>query len=192
MTDPLKNNIPAYILCGGRSSRMGQDKGLVTLQEVEFILHIIKTLKNITDSALLVTQNKKYRRFGLPVVQDVYPEKGPLGGIHAALQHTQESQILVFSCDIPLLKSYVIEELLRFKNSADIVFAKTEKQWHPLIGIYAKGLLSDVEENINQNKLRLIDFIKEHKYKAVNFKDDAAFTNINTPEILARVEKNLV
>ena len=61
-----------------------------------------------------------------------------------------------------------------------------------MIGIYPKGLLSEVEENLNQNKLRLIDFIKEHKYKAVNFIDDAAFTNINTPEILARVEKNLV
>ena len=192
MTDTLKNNIPAYILCGGKSSRMGQDKGLVTLQEGEFISHIIKTLKKITDSILLVTQNKEYGRFGLPVIQDIYAEKGPLGGIHAALQHTQESQILVFSCDIPLLKSYVIEELIRFKNSADIVFVKTEKQWHPLIGIYAKTLLPVVEEHLNQNKLRLIDFIKEHKYKAVNFKDDAAFTNINTPEILARVEKSLV
>ena len=192
MTETLKNNIPAYILCGGKSSRMGQDKGLVTLQKDEFITHIISNLKPITDSIVLVTQNEGYRRFGLPVIQDIYAEKGPLGGIHAALQHTQESQILVFSCDIPLLKSYVIEELIRFKNSADIVFAKTEKRWHPLIGIYPKGLLSEVEENLNQNKLRLIDFIKEHKYKAVNFIDDAAFTNINTPEILARVEKNLV
>ena len=192
MTETLKNNIPAYILCGGKSSRMGQDKGLVTLQKDEFITHIISNLKPITDSIVLVTQNEGYRRFGLPVIQDIYAEKGPLGGIHAALQHTQESQILVFSCDIPLLKSYVIEELIRFKNSADIVFAKTEKQWHPLIGIYAKTLLPVVEEHLNQNKLRLIDFIKEHKYKAVNFKDDAAFTNINTPEILARVEKSLV
>ena len=192
MTETLKNNIPAYILCGGKSSRMGQDKGLVTLQKDEFITHIISNLKPITDSIVLVTQNEGYRRFGLPVIQDIYAEKGPLGGIHAALQHTQESQILVFSCDIPLLKSYVIEELIRFKNSADIVFAKTEKQWHPLIGIYAKTLLPVVEEHLNQNKLKLIDFIKEHKYKAVNFKDDAAFTNINTPEILARVEKSLV
>ncbi|HCW63545.1 MULTISPECIES: molybdenum cofactor guanylyltransferase [Leeuwenhoekiella] len=192
MIDPLKNNIPAYILCGGRSSRMGQDKGLVTLQENEFISHIINTLKNITDSIVLVTKNKEYGRFRLPIIQDIYAEKGPLGGIHAALQHTEESQILVFSCDIPLLKSYVIEELLRFKNSADIVFAKTEKKWHPLIGIYAKCLLPEVEENLKQNKLKLIDFIKEQNYKAVNFIDEAAFTNINTPAILARLEKNLV
>lgn len=192
MSDTLKNNIPAYILCGGKSSRMGQDKGLVTIQEGEFISHIINTLKKITDSILLVTQNEGYSRFGLPVIHDVYPEKGPLGGIHAALQHTQEAQILVFSCDIPLLKSYVIEELIRFQNSADIVFAKTEKKWHPLIGIYAKTLLPVVEEHLNQNKLKLIDFIKEYNYKAVNFIDDAAFTNINTPEILARVEKSLV
>ena len=192
MTETLENNIPAYILCGGRSSRMGQDKGLVTLQESEFISYIINTLKNITDSIVLVTENEEYSRFGLPVIQDIYAEKGPLGGIHAALQHSEESQILVFSCDIPLLKSYVIEELIRFKNSADIVFAKTEKKWHPLIGIYAKTLLPVVEEHLNQNKLKLIDFIKEHKYKPVDFIDDTAFTNINTPEILARVEKNLV
>ena len=192
MTETLKNNIPAYILCGGRSLRMGQDKGLVTLQKGEFITHIISTLKPITDSIVLITENEEYSRFGLPVIQDVYPEKGPLGGIHAALQHTEESQILVFSCDIPLLKSYVIRELIRFKNSADIVFAKTEKKWHPLIGIYAKCLLPEVEENLKQNKLKLIDFIKEQNYKAVNFIDEAAFTNINTPAILARLEKNLV
>ena len=79
MIDPLKNNIPAYILCGGRSSRMGQDKGLVTLQENEFISHIINTLKNITDSIVLVTKNKEYGRFRLPIIQDIYAEKGPLG-----------------------------------------------------------------------------------------------------------------
>ena len=61
-----------------------------------------------------------------------------------------------------------------------------------MIGIYAKTLLPVVEEHLNQTTLRVIDFIKEQKYKAVNFKDDAAFTNINTPEILARVEKSLV
>ena len=116
MTETLENNIPAYILCGGRSSRMGQDKGLVTLQESEFISYIINTLKNITDSIVLVTENEEYSRFKLPVIKDIYAEKGPLGGIHAALQHTHESQILVLSCDIPLLKSYVIRELIRFKN----------------------------------------------------------------------------
>jgi len=192
MTETLKNNISAYILCGGRSSRMRQDKGLVTLQENEFITHVINVLKTITDSIVLVTENEEYSRFKLPVIKDIYAEKGPLGGIHAALQHTHESQILVLSCDIPLLKSYVIEELIEYKNSADIVFAKTDKKWHPLIGIYAKTLLPVVEKHLNQNKLKLIDFIKEHKYKAVNFTDDTAFTNINTPEILARVEKNLV
>ena len=65
-------NIPTYILCGGKSSRMGSDKGLVKLQGRMFIDHIINSLKSISNSIYLVTSNEEYSDFGYVLLQDNY------------------------------------------------------------------------------------------------------------------------
>ena len=81
-------NIPVYILCGGKSSRMKSEKGLVNFRGKPFVQHIIETVEKITDEIYLVTKNEEYQKFDLPLIQDVYKGQGPLAGIHAALNHT--------------------------------------------------------------------------------------------------------
>ena len=191
MTESFAHNIPVYILCGGKSSRMGRDKGLAMLQEKHFIDHIISGINEVSKEIVLVTQNSEYSRFGLPIVNDHYKDKGPLGGIHAALKHTKQERILILSCDIPLLDASVLKRLIAEKKTADIIFAETATNWHPLIGIYSKRILKNLEAHLEKDQLRLFDFIKTNNYRALNFTEKRAFTNINTPEVLARVEQEL-
>lgn len=191
MTKSFTHNIPVYILCGGKSSRMGRDKGLVMLQKKHFIDHIISGLNNVSREIVLVTHNSEYSHFGLPIVNDHYKDKGPLGGIHAALKHTNQERIMILSCDIPLLDASVLKRLIAEKKTADIIFAKTATNWHPLIGIYSKKILKNLEAHLEKDQLRLFDFIKTNNYRALNFTEERAFTNINTPEVLARVEQEL-
>ncbi len=188
-----KPSIPAYILCGGKSSRMQREKGLVLLHNKAFIHHIINCLESITDSIFLVTSNTDYKQFNLPLVGDVYPERGPLGGIHAALKHTSAGRILILSCDIPLITKEILKQLI-LKSEMDkksIYFTVTEDKWHPLIGIYSKNLLEDLDRTLKENRLKVIDFIKSQTYREVNVADAAALTNINTPQDLVELEKHL-
>ncbi|MCC4212628.1 molybdenum cofactor guanylyltransferase [Leeuwenhoekiella parthenopeia] len=186
--------IPAYILCGGKSSRMKRDKALVLLQEEPFIKHVVNALNKTTTAICLVSENRNYEQFGLPLVADIYKDKGPLGGIHAALNHTQEERVLILSCDIPLINSQTLTRLVDAALSnpdANIHFATANENWHPLIGVYAKALLPDLELALQQNHLKLIDFIKTQTYKEIAIADTRSLTNVNTPEALAEIQKNI-
>lgn len=186
------NHIPAYILCGGKSTRMLSEKGLVKLQDKAFINHIINTLQKINFSIFLVTENPSYAYLGVRTLPDIYKEKGPLGGIYTALKNTNAAQIVILSCDVPLLSVETLQTLLSsdFTNY-EITFATSEDRWHPLIGIYARTLLPDLEQALQENKLKLTDFIKNHKYKQIAITDARSLVNINTPEALAELENSL-
>lgn len=183
-------NIPTYILCGGKSSRMGSDKGLVKLQGRMFIDHIINSLKSISNSIYLVSSNEEYSDFGYVLLQDNYLNKGPLGGIQTALSHTSCKQVLILSCDIPLITGDTLQRLLdRKKADALIAFATAQEKWHPLVGIYSKRLLPAVENALENEHLKLIDFIKKHPYQKIEIEDHKSLTNINTPEELKQLEQ---
>ncbi len=186
--------IPAYILCGGKSSRMKRDKGLVTFDGMTFTGLIIKTLRNVTDEIYLVTANEKYREFGLPLIADQFENKGPLGGIHAALDHTESTRVLILSCDVPLITSTVLTEILMSVDvnpDYQIHFAIDDAKWHPLIGCYSKSLVKKAEVALQANQLKLMDFVKNQDYQEVAIADSKSLKNINTPEALAQAEMNL-
>ncbi|WP_073098292.1 molybdenum cofactor guanylyltransferase [Leeuwenhoekiella marinoflava] len=183
-------NIPAYILCGGKSSRMGSEKGLVKFQEKQFIHHIINVLKKITNFVFLVTENQEYLSFELELLKDNYKGKGPLGGIQTALNHTLNKKALILSCDIPLITVDALNTLLQnTKSDAEISFATADENWHPLVGIYAKSLLPVMENDIENDRLKLIDFIKKHRYQEIEIADSKSLTNINSPEELKQLEQ---
>jgi len=184
------SNIPAYILCGGKSSRMGSEKGLVKLQDKQFIKHITNSLYKITKAVFLVTDNQDYLSFEFPLVSDNYKQKGPLGGIQSALKHTSEEKVLILSCDIPLITAETLNTLLKnTENEAEISFATANENWHPLIGIYAKSLLPAIEKAIENDRLKLIVFIKEYNYQEIEIADSKSLTNINSPEELKQLEQ---
>ena len=49
----------------------------------------------------------------LQVVADIYPGKGPLGGIYTGLSAAKAASALVLACDMPLLQPPLLAELLR-------------------------------------------------------------------------------
>jgi len=186
-------NIPAYILCGGKSSRMQTEKGLVSLEDKPLINHIINELKNSTKQIYLVTENTDYEPFGFPLVADRYKEKGPLGGIHAALSHTNTEAVMVLSCDVPMIESSVLNTLIErhfAHGKTEITLASGPQKWHPLVGVYSKSILPELEIALRQNHLKVMDFIKTRNYQVVEFDSELPFTNVNTPQALETLKIN--
>lgn len=192
----MKENstIAAYILCGGKSSRMKTDKGLVLWEEKPFVQHIAETITPLTEAIVLVTDNAAYAQFGYPLIPDIYPDKGPLGGIHTALSHSKAATNLILSCDIPLILTTILSEILAVHANSEekITIAATKESLHPLIGVYEKNLTPLIEKHIAEGKLKLLDFVAQIPHQTVVFEDDLALENINSQKELDALNPGLL
>jgi molybdenum cofactor guanylyltransferase len=181
----LKHNIPTYILCGGKSSRMHTEKGLVKYRGKPFIKWSIEAAVPLSKAVYLVTDNQDYKPFGYELVPDYYKSKGPVGGIFSAMQHTNSPYILVLSCDIPKINSEVLKNYLieHFDETADVNYLSDGERDFPLIGIYKAHLKTYFEAQIKDNCLRLINLIHRKKCNKiiVSKQNEALLANVNTP-----------
>jgi molybdopterin-guanine dinucleotide biosynthesis protein A len=94
--------ISAYVLAGGKSSRMGTDKALLQLAGKPLIAHAVAKLLRITHHVHILSSNPALADFA-PLVPDLHPHSGPIGGIEAALAHTSSDWNLILPVDIPLI-----------------------------------------------------------------------------------------
>jgi len=101
--------IAAFILAGGASSRMGTDKSQLRLEQQTFTERIAETLLQITDSVSIVGRDSDVS--SLRSVADVYPKWGALGGIHAALAACSREWAIVVACDLPFVSSELFSYL---------------------------------------------------------------------------------
>ncbi len=100
--------LTVFILCGGKSSRMQSEKGLVLFQDKPFIEHIIQAILPITDKIKLITATKEYDYLQYEKIPDLISDKGPLGGIYTALSNSETEFNLILSCDIPLISTELL------------------------------------------------------------------------------------
>ena len=108
--------LTVFILCGGKSSRMQSEKGLVLFQNKPFIEHIIQAILPITSNIKLITNNKEYDYLPYQKIPDIITDKGPLGGIYTALTNSETEFNLILSCDIPLISTELLSELISKHN----------------------------------------------------------------------------
>lgn len=178
-----------YILSGGKSSRMGSDKGLAKIDGKPLVAYLIETLQKLNVEINIIAHHAEYFNFNCRVIEDVYKEKGPVGGIYTALKDAQD-EVLVLSVDTPFIKEKHINKLLEQHQQGHITLAYSEAKMYPLCGMYPYQLVDVLESSILENRLKLMQFIEEQGYQKVNFE----FTmlekmNINTLDALDIAEK---
>lgn len=190
-----KNNISAFILCGGKSSRMGTEKGLVNYNNKPFIQLVIDAIEPITTNIFLVTDNQEYTDFNYPLVADIYKNKGPVGGIFSALDRSETENNLILSCDIPKISTNVIKNYLinNISDQKDVIFLSDDKNVYPLIGIYNKRVKPKLSEAISSNRIKLLSLLNELNCQVikVNPRDFESLKNINTQDELKILEKEI-
>lgn len=190
-------NIKALILSGGKSSRMGTEKGMVELMGKSFVSHLIDTVRNVTDSITLIANNECYSSFGLQVIPDIIQNKGPLAGIYTGLMESPYERNLFLSCDIPLINTetilYLIQASENCKGPAVILHnGKTE----PLCGIYRKEQTRIIHELLLKNELSVMHALEQMNTLYVDISKESfyqpeIFMNINTKQELESLEKRL-
>ena len=177
------------VLSGGKSTRMGKDKGLTLYRGRPLISHVLSLLSGKVDSICISTGNAEYRIFGYPLIKDVIPDIGPMGGIYSALKQVPADGYLFTACDIPELTAGVITQMLNVSQTADIVFLKTESGMPQPLPLYlGLKVLSLIQIMVSGQKYKLQDIITEathnpeFKLAYVLLADE--LKNINSPKDL--------
>jgi molybdenum cofactor guanylyltransferase len=178
-----KKNITGIILAGGKSSRMGLDKGFLSINGSTFITHIIEAIKPLVNDIIIVSNNKDYDEFGYGRVEDIIEDSGPLAGIYSGLYRSKTENNLVLSCDVPLIKTFVLEQLINFNNeNFDVVQLQSQDKTMPLIALYKKHCLHKCLELLNNHEKRLRIAVAQLNTKTISIdsKWNQYVKNINT------------
>ena len=190
-----KDNITGLILAGGKARRMGGvDKGLIAFKGQHMVIHVIERLSPQVGE-ILVNANREietYQSLGFTVVTDEINDfAGPLAGLHAGMKAAKTEFLLSVPCDSPLLPDDLSQRLMSALESqnADIAVAKTGEQHHPVFCLCRTSLAQDLENYLKAGGRKVDEWQKKHAYVEVGFDDNPlAFSNINTPEDLSKLE----
>ncbi|WP_223034216.1 molybdenum cofactor guanylyltransferase [Hanstruepera marina] len=180
------NNITGILLAGGKSSRMGTDKGMINFNGKTFVQHIIDAMQPLVSDVFIVSDNKEYDKLGYLRVDDSIKNSGPLAGLYAGLKYTKTDYNLVLSCDIPLIDTEILKVLTRSDyTNYDVVQIQSGEKTMPLIALYHKRCANKCLELIQNDERRLrkavnqlhtksivIDFLWKERIKNINTKED--------------------
>ena len=189
--------IEAFILAGGASSRMGTDKSQLLIGEKTFNEHIAATLLEIVETVTVVGRSLADPR--LKSVADVYPQWGALGGLHAALNACKSDWALVVACDLPFVGADLFRRLATLRGDHDaVVPVQPDQRVQPLCALYrTEPCLLQATGLIQAGKRRPLDLLQVVNTRLVPFAEiqdlDHAqqfFLNINTPEDYYEATRN--
>jgi len=175
--------LTAIILAGGKSFRMGEDKGLMLLGGISMVQHVIDGVKSLVDKILIVSNKKEeYKHMGYPVYEDLIRDKGPLAGIYTGLFHSQTKMNIVLSCDIPYVTEELIKYLIEKSGNYDITIPIKGSKTHQLIGVFNRNCLASFKNSINKDELKLTSAFENLNLNIVdaNHFDEKLFANINS------------
>lgn len=179
-------NVGAIILAGGKSSRMGQDKGLMLLNNKPMIAHLLATVKNITNDIIIVSNSTEYQQFGIEVREDLIKDAGPLAGIYTGLNFSKHTNNIVLSCDVPFVSRNLLTFLIENSHQYDVTIPENSEKTHQVIGVYNKSCIPIFKAELenNQRKIKLaLSKVNLHIVDANKF-SQREFMNINTPNEL--------
>jgi molybdopterin-guanine dinucleotide biosynthesis protein A len=185
-----ESQLTGIILSGGKSSRMGKEKGLVDFQGKPLISHAILALKPLVDNIIIGANNhlNDYRKFGYTIIEDEVKNIGPIGGVLSALRNSDTKYNIILSCDMPFINAELLHYLNIKSQDYDVVVPihDTDKI-EPLCGIYSKDIIHVMEVAVENGNFKLRDIFENVRFKAIKvdaslpFYSDNLFYNINSP-----------
>jgi molybdenum cofactor guanylyltransferase len=185
-------DVAGFVLAGGKSSRMGQDKALIDFNGKPLLSHAVETVRAVCHKSFVVGNPTKYLSYG-PIVEDFYTDQGPLAGIHAALKSSAAKLNLMVAVDMPFISVELLQFLIMQArgSSAMVSIPEIDGRLQPLCAIYRREFLPLAEAALKaqENKIgRLLTpertyVVKEDILTQAGFSVNM-FSNLNSPRDL--------
>ncbi len=185
-----ESQLTGIILSGGKSSRMGKEKGLVDFQGKPLISYAIDALKPLVQNIIIGANNQlsDYKKLGYLIVEDEIKNIGPIGGVLSTLRYSETKYNIILSCDMPFINTELLHYLnIKIQGYEVVVPVHDTSKIEPLCGIYSKDILPVMEDAVENGNFKLRDIFKSVRFKAIKvdaslaFYSDNLFYNINSP-----------
>jgi molybdenum cofactor guanylyltransferase len=184
------SDLTAFVLAGGKSTRMGSDKAFLPWRDGTLLSHAMKLTVAVTPNVRIVGDVKKFSGFGM-VIEDVYRDRGPLGGIHAALSSSSTDLNLMLAVDLPLIDPRFLPFMIGLAHEADavVVLPRADGKLQPLCALYRREFAQPAEQALQAGRNRIDSLfasvktrvIEEEEFTHAGF-SAVMFRNLNTPE----------
>lgn len=155
--------ISGYILAGGRSSRMGADKSLLMLGGKPLIRHAVDKLRGICEPVHILSRDPALSAYA-PLVPDLHPGCGPIGGIEAALAHSSSAWNLVLPVDVPFLPSEVLrswaESITAPDSTIRVAMFSADGRPQPAVCLLHRQIASSVRAAVTLKEYKLLPVLE--------------------------------
>ena len=189
-------DLTVFVLAGGKSTRMGSEKALLPWGKQTLLERVLGIAKTLSPEVLIVGNTAKFSSYGA-VVEDVFRERGPLGGIHAALQASATDLNLILAVDLPLVEPKPLKHLVtQARATTAIVTVPHCGGWQPLCAVYRREFLGFAEQSLHQGRNKIDDLFSQVQTRVIEGRELAKlgfsakmFQNVNTPKDLEKASK---
>jgi molybdopterin-guanine dinucleotide biosynthesis protein A len=187
--------VSGVIQAGGKSTRMGgEPKALLELGGRRIVERVLDAIAPVVDDVLIVTNTPAlYGFLGVPMVADVYPDHGSLGGIFSGLRAVSGDAAFTVACDMPFLHPDVARLVISRAGEGDVVIPRVGEQLETMHALYAKACLPHIERRLRAGQLKIVGFFEDVRVVEVDEAEvarvrpaEVVFMNVNTPDELAR------
>jgi molybdopterin-guanine dinucleotide biosynthesis protein A len=187
-------NVEAFILAGGKSSRMGRDKSLLELDGEPLVQRAANLLEPLVSKVTLVisaapsstpADTNRHSTFGLPTLTDRWPNSGPLGGIATALANSQSEWCLILACDMPCLTkewiAFLLGKILQLESEDatsqnkressqqfDVIIPEASCGLEPLCAIYRSTCAPILATELNRGVRKVTDVLATLNLKRIS------------------------
>ena len=176
---------------------MNSDKALLGLGGRPLLEIATRKALAVTEAVFVVGPPSK---FGPKAIEDVFPDRGPLGGIHAALASSNAELNLMLAVDLPFVEVKFLGYLRREAelSSAIVTVPRTESGWQPLCAIYRSAFLAAAEQALRSGHNKIDALFNQLHMRTIDARElqkagfaPAMFDNLNTPQDLSQAARRL-
>ncbi len=164
---------------------MGRDKAYLPVSGGILAARVAEAVKAAAGNVAFVGDPQRYAALGYPVVADLYPGEGPLGGILTALAQSTADWNLVAACDMPGLTPGFLEVLLEAADGKplDVLVPETNGGMpEPLCAVYHRDARAPMERAFQAGIRKVTAAFQGLRVAPYPVPDMTCFTNLNTPE----------
>jgi len=193
MIPSMESEVSVFILAGGKSTRMGRDKAFVEFQGQTLLCRMLDVARQVSPNVCIVGDRGKFAAFA-SVIEDAFPNCGPLAGIHAALRGSRSDLNLILAVDVPFVSLAFLQYLIaRAKKLPDatVTAARALGGFQPLSAVYRRDFAEVAEKSLRQQRYKIdalfdsvhTQIIAEEELEAAGFSPQV-FRNLNSPQDL--------
>lgn len=191
-----QEGINGFVLAGGKSNRMGQDKALMRFGKKPLVLRAAESLGPFVQEIAVLASPGRCRNLGLPVIVDKWPDQGPLAAVCTGLHSSRTEWNIFLACDLPLVSRQFMRFLVERVRAtrSDAVVPRAEDGWQPLCAAYHSRCRTVFAQAIEEGRRSIIGLFDEVRVEAITHDEMVSaglsheeLANANTPEDWERI-----